>query len=68
MTTQQPAPADPPVYLNEQEAAELLRLSPRTLQRHRQKSTGPSFLKLGPRRVCYTRAALDAWASQGRAS
>ncbi|WP_431860235.1 helix-turn-helix transcriptional regulator [Azospirillum sp.] len=67
-TQHTPAAGPAPDYLTEREAAAILRLSPRTLQRHRQKNTGPTFLKMGPRKVCYTRPDLDAWAKQGRPS
>lgn len=52
-----------PSYLSQPEAAELLRLSPRTLERHRLSGTGPRFCRLG-RRVVYRRADLDAWAEE----
>lgn len=55
-----------PDYLTEDEAATLLRLSPRTLQRHRHNSTGPAFSRLGARRVVYDRKDLVAWAHGGR--
>ncbi|MBO1908111.1 helix-turn-helix domain-containing protein [Microvirga sp. 3-52] len=42
------------------EVAALLRLSPRTLERHRLAGTGPAYVKLG-RRVVYTREAVEAW-------
>ena len=48
-------------FLTQEEAARILRLSPRTLERHRLTGTGPRFVKLG-RRVLYRRADLDAWA------
>jgi len=49
------------------EAAALLRLSPRTLERFRVEGTGPKFLKAGAgkrSRVLYERAALTAWLEQ----
>jgi excisionase family DNA binding protein len=42
------------------EAAELLRLSERTLERLRVTGEGPRFVKAG-RRVLYRDADLDAW-------
>ena len=48
------------VFFNQNEAARYLRLSPRTLERHRVAGTGPRFTKLG-RRVVYALAELDAW-------
>jgi predicted DNA-binding transcriptional regulator AlpA len=47
-------------YLTQDEAASHLRLSPRTLERHRVNGTGARFVRLG-RRVVYARAELDAW-------
>ena len=42
------------------EAANDLRLSPRTLERYRVTGAGPRFLKIG-RRVVYRRSDLDGW-------
>ncbi len=50
-------------FLTQNEAAELLRLSPRTLERHRVAGTGPKFTKLG-RRVVYRFSELDTWATE----
>jgi excisionase family DNA binding protein len=47
-------------FLTQQEAAEILRLSERTLERHRLSGDGPPFVKLG-RRVVYRRADIEAW-------
>ena len=49
-------------YLTQPEAAELLRLSPRTLERHRLSGTGPAFVKFG-KRVVYRQSDIDAWAA-----
>jgi hypothetical protein len=57
-TTRHDRPHD---FLLEAEAADLLRLSRRTLQRHRQAGTGPGYRRLGGR-VVYGRADLIAWA------
>jgi len=61
-TQQQPA-AQPQRYLTNDEAAEYLRLSPRTLEKQRVIGGGPKFRKFG-RRVMYAVADLDAWADQ----
>lgn len=61
----QPAATQQPVapsrYLTNDEAAEYLRLSPRTLEKQRVIGGGPRFRKFG-RRVMYSVADLDAWA------
>ncbi len=61
MTSSAPLPQR---YLRTPEAARLLGLSERTLEKHRVYGTGPTFLKLGGR-VVYTVEALTNWASQG---
>ena len=50
-------------YLTNDEAAEYLRLSPRTLEKQRVIGGGPKFRKFG-RRVMYAVSDLDAWADQ----
>ncbi len=52
----------PQRYLTNDEAAEYLRLSPRTLEKQRVIGGGPRFRKFG-RRVMYAVADLDAWAA-----
>lgn len=47
-------------YLTQQHAAELLHISPRTLERMRVEGTGPTFLKAG-RRVLYVRTDIEDW-------
>jgi len=46
--------------LTQNEAAELLRLSPRTLERHRVTGNGPKFMKAG-KRVLYSDSELKNW-------
>lgn len=48
-------------FLTQGEAASLLRLSERTLERYRLSGTGPAFVKLG-RRVVYRASDLLAFA------
>nr|WP_321273472.1 DUF2274 domain-containing protein [Alcaligenes faecalis] len=55
------APAQPQLYLTNDEAADYLRLSPRTLEKQRVIGGGPKFRKFG-RRVMYAVADLDTWA------
>ena len=56
-------PAQPQRYLTNDEAAEYLRLSPRTLEKQRVIGDGPKSRKYG-RRVMYAVAALDASADK----
>lgn len=51
-----------PLFLTQAEAADLLRISPRTLERHRVAGSGPRFVKAG-RRVLYRHEDLMAWAT-----
>ena len=51
----------PARYLTNDEAADFLRLSPRTLEKQRVIGGGPRFRKFG-RRVMYSVADLDTWA------
>ena len=57
------APAQPQRYLTNDEAADYLRLSPRTLEKQRVIGGGPRFRKFG-RRVMYAVTDLDTWADQ----
>lgn len=57
------AVGEPSGYLTEREAARVLRLSERTLQRYRREGGGPRYRRLGARRLVYARADLDAWAN-----
>ena len=49
-------------YLTNTEAAAFLKLSPRTLEKHRVIGGGPRFRKLG-RRVVYALQDLEGWAN-----
>lgn len=49
------------VVLTTEEAAGLLRVSKRHLERLRAEGTGPPWVRLGPRRVGYPTRQLDAW-------
>ena len=53
-----------PRYLRTPDAALLLGLSARTLEKHRCYGTGPVFHKLGGR-VVYALVDLQSWAEQG---
>ena len=53
-----PATTQPARYLTNDEAADFLRLSPRTLEKQRVIGGGPRFRKFG-RRVMYSVADLD---------
>jgi excisionase family DNA binding protein len=54
-----------PNLMTEDEAADYLRVSARTLRRWREDGTdeGPAWVRLGPKMVRYTRATLDMWLS-----
>ena len=54
----------PPRFLRTPEAARLLSLSGRTLEKHRTYGTGPAYRKLGGR-VVYALGDLKAWADRG---
>jgi excisionase family DNA binding protein len=51
--------------LTQQQAAEMLCLSERTLERWRVSGDGPAFVKLG-RRVAYRAEDLEAWVASRR--
>ncbi|MCD4512186.1 helix-turn-helix domain-containing protein [Brucella pseudogrignonensis] len=54
-----------PRFMRTPEAAKLLSLSVRTLEKHRCKGTGPAYRKLGGR-VVYTVADLTEWIEEKR--
>lgn len=58
-----PVSLPPQRYLTNDEAADYLRLSPRTLEKQRVTGGGPRFRKFG-RRVMYAVSDLDAWADR----
>ncbi len=47
--------------LRTKEAADRLRLSPRTLDRWRVTGAGPRFIRLGRKAVAYRSSDLDVW-------
>lgn len=57
------ATSQPQRYLTNDEAADYLRLSPRTLEKQRVIGGGPRFHKFG-RRVMYAVTDLEAWAGE----
>ena len=54
-------------YVRTNEAARVLGLSPRTLEKYRCHGSGPTFRKLGGR-VVYAIDDLEAWADQAACS
>lgn len=59
---ERPAPAAiAPLVVTEAEAAQLLRLSPRSLQRLRLDGGGPPFCRLSERRIGYAVSELNRW-------
>ena len=59
--SQRPAPNSQSRFLTSDEAAAYLRLSPKTLEKHRSVGSGPRFKRFG-RIVRYTIRDLDDWA------
>ena len=57
----------PQRYLRTPEAARLLGLSGRTLEKHRTYGTGPTYKKIGGR-VVYSVGDLQSWADRGTKS
>ena len=53
------------IYMSTREAAALLGLSPRTLDRYRVNGEGPPFHRFG-NRVRYLRTDVEAWAAERR--
>jgi predicted DNA-binding transcriptional regulator AlpA len=49
-------------------AADLLGCSYKTLQAWRNAGIGPAWVKLGPRRIAYTLADIQAWLAANRQS
>ena len=56
-----------PEFMDTQQAAAWLGLSPRTLEGYRVSGGGPAFHRFG-NRVRYRRSDLDAWAGTRRAT
>lgn len=51
-------------FLNEAQAAEFLKFSPKALQKWRCNGNGPKFLKVSARGVRYKMSDLLSWAEQ----
>lgn len=49
--------------LTRAQAAEMLAISPRTLERYDRTGTGPGYVRIGSRMVRYDPAACRAWAA-----
>lgn len=56
-------PAIGPIVVTEQDAAKMLSVSTRHLQRLRGEGEAPPTVRLGPRRIGYRVADLEAWLS-----
>lgn len=58
-------PADAPSsrLLTEKTVADLLSVTPRTLQRWRVTGDGPTWVRIGPRMIRYSEAAVSTWAA-----
>ena len=57
-----------PVFLSENEAAQYLGLSVKTLRRWRFGRTGPIYAKLNSKLIRYAKSDLDDWISQQKVS
>jgi len=57
-----PAPGDEE-YLTQRAVAARFHLSERTLERWRGTGDGPAFVRIGPRRIVYRLADVEAWAA-----
>lgn len=55
---------NPNTYLTQTEAAEILRISERTLERMRLTGDGPLFMKAGARRVIYSASDIESWLTE----
>ena len=51
------------VYVTEREFSEMYHVSRRTAQRWRRAGDGPCWVRIGPRRVVYRLADVEAWAA-----
>jgi predicted DNA-binding transcriptional regulator AlpA len=56
------------LMMTEAEAAKMLCLSPRTMQRLRAEGAGPPFVQLTERRIGFRLADLEAWLASRRVS
>ena len=54
---------DLPEYLTSREAADLVRVSCKTLENWRGLRVGPPFVRAGSRRVLYRRSDIERWLS-----
>ena len=63
-----PDPTFPFQLLSETEAARVLGVSPRTLQKWRNKKRGPEFVQISTRCVRYSLASLQAWTASKRSA
>jgi predicted DNA-binding transcriptional regulator AlpA len=53
--------ADTSRYLDQKTAADLMRLTVRTLERMRRDGGGPPFVRIGLRRIVYSEADIHRW-------
>lgn len=47
------------------QAAELLGVHEQTMKRWRQQGIGPGYMRVGPRKIFYSREELDRWVVDG---
>jgi len=51
-------------WLDTEEAARVFKIDRRTLANWRYRHVGPPYFKAGPKRVLYSRTAVEAWLRQ----
>lgn len=51
----------PTDYLTDSQFCGMMNVTPRTSNQWRRDNTGPAYVRIGPRRILYRRADVDAW-------
>ena len=53
--------ASAPVYITDSQFCAMVGVTPRTTNEWRRNNTGPAYVRVGPRRILYSRAEVDSW-------
>jgi predicted DNA-binding transcriptional regulator AlpA len=48
-------------YLTDAQFCGMMNVTPRTTNEWRRNNAGPAYVRVGPRRILYRRADVDAW-------